>query len=481
MSTESLQETDTPASAQIAGTEIKRLGYSLFVWISDDKLECRCSYVPREQGSMMTRDELNTFLTQSGINHGIMSDVVDDFALGAAAGKPLQMVLVAAGQPAVPGKDGWLSYTTPSSAIVAHVADESENIDLHNVQTFFNVMPGDEIGCINPPEEGTSGLSVTGQTIPTVAPKSFTIKIGENIRTSDDGLRLIADTAGRVCATSNEISVAQEYVVAGDVNFRVGSIVFNGFVEVRGDILDDFNVTAAKGLRVSGNIGDCKIKSDGDITFCGMDGMGKGTVECGGTLKANFIHESNVECAGDVLVDVEIHNCQVKTLGRIVVNKGAIAGGSYTALGGIETKKAGSASSIKTSLKVGFDYRDVPELERITTELAHNTAQMGQTSSFQDMEVLRKTRAELTDKLMLIRNHSAKSANPKINVKTILYDNTLVRVGLSAKEKLDERDGPFSVIENTIEGGLRFLSLTSLDVRASDIELAFVKDAAHRR
>ena len=56
-----------------------------------------------------------------------------------------------------------------------------------------------------------------------------------------------------------------------------------------------------------------------------------------------------------------------------------------------------------------------------------------------------------------------------------------MRVGLNAKEKVDERDGPFSVIENTIEGGLRFLSMTSLDVRASTIEMAFIRDAAHKR
>jgi hypothetical protein len=87
----------------------------------------------------------------------------------------------------------------------------------------------------------------------------------------------------------------------------------------------------------------------------------------------------------------------------------------------------------------------------------------------------------LTELLQGIRKRSAERANAKINVKTILYDNTFLRVGMSPKEKIDERDGPFSVIENSIEGGLRFLSLTSLDVRAVDIELAFVRENAHKR
>jgi uncharacterized protein (DUF342 family) len=471
----------TGTSVEILGKEFKKLGFSLFVWISDDKLECRCSYVPREQGNMMTRAELDGFLAESGVKIGIVAEMVDEFSVKAAAGQALNMISVASGIPPVAGKDGWFSYTAQSSVTVSRVVDESEKVDLHNVQTFINVMPGDEIGCINPPVPGTPGRGVTGHIILTPPPKPFTIKIGEHVRSSEDGINIIATAAGRVCAGSGEISVAQEYIVSGDVNFRVGSIVFNGFVEVRGDILDDFNVTAVKGLRVSGNIGDCNIKSDGDISFCGMDGMGKGTIECGGTLTANFIHESTVECAGDVVIDVELHNCHVKALGRIMVNKGAIAGGSYTALRGIETKKAGSASSIKTALRAGFDYRDMPELEKIAVELEQNTRQMEQSSSFQDLEELRKARAEFTERLSVIRSHSADKANPKINVKTILYDNTFLRLGMTAKEKVDERDGPFSVIENTIEGGLRFLSMTSLDVSASDIELAFIREFAHQR
>jgi len=486
MATDALETSGADSAADaipgIAGKECKKPGYSLYVWISDDKLECRCSYVPHEQGSMMTRDELIDYLSQSGVKEGLLPEAVEDFVVRAAAGQSLSRVLLAAGLPPVPGVDGWLSYTAQPSAVVAHVVDESQDIDLHNVQTFINVMPGDEIGCIIPPECGTAGRTVTGLAILPPAPKPFNIKIGDNIHTSDDGTHLISDVAGRVCNGSGEISVAQEYVVAGDVNFRVGSIVFNGYVEVRGDILDGFNVTAVKGLRVSGNVGACHIKSDGDISFCGMDGMDKGIVECGGSITANFMHDcALVECAGDVVADVELHNCHIKALGRIVVNRGAISGGSYTALGGIETKKAGSASSIKTTLRAGFDYRDMPELELIAAELETNTARMEQADTFQDIEPLRKTRAGLTERLMAIRSRSAEKANPKINVKSILYDNTFLRVGLNAKEKVDERDGPFSVIENTIEGGLRFLSMTSLDVPASDIELAFIREYARNR
>ncbi len=477
MSTEPVKNAPADAKNEIAGVETRRLGYSLYIFLSPDKLECRCSYVPHEQGSMMTRDELNGFLKTSGVKEGLIAEAVEDFAVRAAAGQMLSMVLLALGTAAVPGTDSVFTYIAqPSVITVSGTEDDSSDIDMHNVQTFINVMPGDKIGRITPAEPGSTGRTVTAQVIPTRPGKPLSMKVGKNITLQEDGCLLVADIAGRVCLTSGEILVAKEYVVVGDVNFRIGSIVFNGFVEVRGDILDGFNVTATDGLRVSGNIGDCQIKSDGNVSFCGMDGQERGTIECGGAVTANFIHEATVTCADNVIADIELHSCLVNTLGRIMVNKGAIVGGSYTALRGIETKKAGSLASVKTILRAGFDYRDKPDLVRIVTELETVKAQMEKAQSFDDIDRLRSARAGLTDQLAAIRQRSEEHAHAKVNVKSILYDNTFLRLGMTPKYKIEERAGPFSVIENTIEGGLRFLPLTSLDVRAKDIELAIVRE-----
>jgi len=460
----------------VAGVETKRLGYSVYVWLSHDKRECRCSYVPHDQGTMISRDELTALLKTSGVKEGIIAVALEDFASRAAAGQTLSMVLLASGTAAISGKDGQLIYTAQPSVVATRVVDESTDVDMHNVQTFINVMPGDEIGRIILADPGVPGKTVTGLTLLPKPGKPLNLTIGKNIDLQQEGTLLIATAAGRVCIASHEISVAQEYIISGDVNFRIGSVVFNGFVEVRGDILDGFNVTAVKGLRVSGNIGACQIKSDGDIAFCGMDGQEKGTIECGGTLTANFIHEATVTAAGNVNIAIELHNCHINTLGRIVVNKGAIVGGSYTALGGIETKKAGSAASVKTMLRAGFDYRDIPDLERISADLSDINSLLEQELSPEKGDRLRLLHSQLTDQLKAIWQRSHERSNAKINVTSILYDNTFLRLGITAKEKVNERTGPFSVIENSVDGGLRFLPLTSLDLLAEDIETSIVKD-----
>ncbi|QEM68143.1 DUF342 domain-containing protein [Geobacter sp. FeAm09] len=147
---------DTPAGDgarenSIPGKEFKKLGYSLFIAISKDKQECLCSYVPRQQGSMMTRDELNGYLAAAGVKGDFDEKALSTFAVNAAAGQTLHSVVVATGIPPANGIDGSLSYTVQPSASVQPDGDDAAAIDLHQVQTFINVMPGDEIARVTPP------------------------------------------------------------------------------------------------------------------------------------------------------------------------------------------------------------------------------------------------------------------------------------------------------------------------------------------
>ena len=464
------------AAPAIGGSEIKKLGYSLYLKMPENFLECRCSYVPHEQGSMITRDELTIFLKQYGVLEGIDQQAFDDFVVKATGGQQQVDVLLASGTPPIAGADEYILFSMQSSASVHSVDEEGSDVDMHIVQTFINVSTDDEIGRIIPAGAGTPGRNIKGMPIPPQPGKPLHVKIGKNIRTEDNGALLIAAATGRFCQSAGEISIEEEYVVKGDVNFRIGSINFKGVVEVRGDVLDNFDINATKGLTVAGNIGVCHIVSDGDITFCGMDGQEKGSIVCGGTLRANFIHDAVVECAGDVIVGVEIHNCKVRTLGQIIVDKGAISGGSYIAQGGIEAKKLGSASSQHTKLQAGVDYHEVELLEQLFASLTETHEKAKQSQSLSEIAELRSTAALLTDKIMTLKSKADASANAKINVKAVLYENVQLTLGGATETINEQKNGPLSVIENSIEGGLRYLSMTGLNVAAADMEMAFVRE-----
>lgn len=465
-----------PQQSVVSGNEVTKPGYRLYLKIPDDRLECRCSYVPRDQGSMMTRDDLVAFLKQYNVNEGIDQHAFDEFVVKASAGQQLVDVLLASGTAPVAGADEYIELSVPSSTTVRSGDEGDDTVDMYTVQTFINVSDGDEIGRIIPAQPGRPGRNISGLPIPAEPGKPLKCKIGKNIRTGDDGSILVAAATGRLCQTSEEISVEEEYIVKGDVNFRVGSIQFKGVVEVRGDVLDNFDITASKGLTVGGNIGVCHIVSDGDVIFCGMDGQDKGKIICGGTLRANFIHDVEVECAGDVIVGVEIHNCIIRTLGRIIVDKGAISGGSYVARGGIEAKKLGSPSSQHTKLHAGVDFHDVTELEQLFAALSEAQNKAKESQSLSEITGLRKTIAELSDRISAIRNKADDVVNAKINAKVALYENVQLTLGSVTETIKEQKDGPLSVIENSIDGGLRFLSMTGLNIKATDIELAFIRE-----
>lgn len=470
---ESAPTTTVPA---IGGSEVRKLGYSLYLRIPDNRLECRCSYVPHEQGSMMSRDDLAGYLKQYSVKEGIDQPALDNFIVKAAAGQQQVDVLLASGTPPVAGADEYLSLSVHPSSSVFSGEDDVTIVDMYIVQTFINVSCGDEIGRIIPAEPGIPGRNIMGVPIPPQSGKALHLTIGKNIRSEENGTLLIAAATGRFCQSAGEISVEEEYVVKGNVNFRIGSINFKGVVDVRGDVMDNFDITASKGLTVTGNIGVCSIVSDGDVTFCGMDGQGKGQIVCGGTLRAHFIHDVVIECAGDVIVDVEIHNCTIRTFGRILVDKGAISGGSYIALGGLEARKLGSASFVHTKMHVGVDYHEVELLEKLFEALAKTQDEAEQSQSLTEIAELGKTAAALTDSIMAIRSKTAAVANAKINAKAVMYENVQITLGNVIEETKEQKNGSLSIVENSIEGGLRYLPMTSLDVKATDIELALVRE-----
>ena len=451
-----------------AGVEFKRLGYSLFIALSEDKMQCSCGYLPRPLGAAISRDELGNFLAQCNVKFGIDQEEFDRFLEAAAGRQTVRDMILARGVLPVNGSDGCFEATAQPSIIAHHEGEDGDCHDFRNVQTFVNVLAGDEIGHIVPNKMGVPGRKVTGEVAIPKHGKALKLKIGKDVRADADGLVLYAEADGRVCTDFGEISIVQEFRIAGNVNFSVGSVNFNGLVEVQGDVLDGFNVTASKGVRIRGNIGNCSICSDGEVTLCGMDGQGRGSIICSGAIRANYLHDCTIECAGDVIVETEIHNSTIWSLGRIVVNRGAIVGGSCTALGGIEASKVGSITSVLTKVVAGVDYRDVLELEQLQADLALNHKLL-EAGSGKDAEVLRLARSVLTDRIMAIRTKQYPGSNPKINVKASLYDKVLLTVGYSSEKTHEQQRGPMSILENSVDGGLRFLHLTGLDIRACDL------------
>ncbi len=459
--------------------EVKRQGYTLVLEVSSDALECICIYEPSNLGGTpLTKPELLEHLAQFKVTEGLIPESVATLLVSAVSGQAVKRLLLCRGIPMIPGEDGKHVLCTPEKPVEVVEPDKgnSGTVDFRNVQSFLNVDDGDLIATIIPPGAGTSGRTVTGKIIPPQPGARIMLGIGQNARLSEDGTKVFAAGTGRVCVRDNVILVDDVYVVAGSVDFKVGNIVFKGYVEVKGDVLDGFSIKATRGIKIQGNIGVCSIESEGDISFCGMSGQGTGSIKCGGSITANFIYDSLIECAGSVTADVEIRNSQIKSLGVISVNKGGLAGGEYFALAGIECVNLGSKTSLRTRVVAGIHYRDLEELSELFNELKSMVAEYSAApKGTVDLKEFAKKRAVITERTQEVRARTYEKCNPKINVTRMLYEGVTITLGIISDNSLGERKGPMSVIENTIEGGFRFLGMTSIAFKAQQIEQTFIQ------
>jgi uncharacterized protein (DUF342 family) len=467
---------DTKKTATI---EFKRLGYRLVFVISPDGLECSCLYDPNPMGAPLSHEELWQCLVEAKIQEGIDEDALQLLLDTAKAGKPIHGLLIARGTPMIPGADGRLEFVVRSASADDDPDGDDGQFDFRNIQQFLNVAAGDLIGTVLDPGEGIPGISVFGSEIPAERGRELVIKPGKNVRI--DGPSVYAAADGRVYYHGDELSVEDVYTVAGDVDFKVGNIVYNGFLEVKGDVLDGFVVKASKGIRIQGNIGTCTIESDGAISCCGMAGQERGYLRCGGTLTANFIHDTKIECVGDILVETELRNCDIKTLGMVKVNKGVIVGGTCIAMGGVEAAVIGSPASVFTRIVTGVNYHDLEELNRLFNELKQLLEQVKNVKDRHSAAALMKQRTAITDSIQQLRSRNYETANAKVNVKKKLFERVNITLSKISEEIREERPGPLSIIANTIEGGMRFLSMTDLSVKASQIEAIYVQEAERMR
>lgn len=471
---------ETTVASPIGGAarqEIKRLGYRLLLEFSPDGFECHATYEPSGTGGTpLGAGELEGFLKQFRICEGLIPEAIAALLNSAASAAGVAGLLIAQGKAMIPGEDGKIVLTVADALAGSKGEDPADTVNLHHVQAFLNVDADEVIAVVCPPGAGSPGRSVTGREIPAQPGKPVDLVVGRNVRLNDDGATLYATETGRVYCRDGEISVEDIYEIDGDVDFHVGTIDFRGFVEVKGDVLDGFDIHATKGIKIHGIVGISTLSSQGDIFLCGLNGQGKSKVCCGGNLVANYLHDAIIECSGNVSVEVEVRNCHINCLGDIRVNKGGISGGDSVALAGVECGALGNASSLRTSVVVGSHFRDLEELNSLFNELKQLVTQFSSApKGTVDPAEFTAKRTGITQRIHDVRERTYDHANAKVNVRKMLYDGVVITLGLQTETFREPRPGPVSVIENTIEGGFRFLGMTDLAFNAREIEKTFVQ------
>ncbi len=465
--------------------------YSLQLQTCDSDIECRAGITVHTLEKSPAPADIISILRRNNITRTVDLEQVAIFCTEAAQGNNPQNIILARGTEPQTGEDGWFELLVSTGKDVSEwEEDELGRVNFKDVQNFSNVDIDEHIGNIHPPTPGEPGKTITGDLIPPLSGKSANIIPGAGVRLSDDGKQAFATRSGRAVFDNNILSIAEEFVVNGDVDLSVGHITFNGFVDIKGDVLDDFNITATKGIKVSGAVGACKIQCDGPVTIGTMTGKGIGKIICKGTLRANYLNQVTVECWNNIHIAHEVRNSVLKSTGSIHIESGQVSGGEAIALEGIEAKAAGARSGIKTHLTSGVYFPESDRLQYLRTRVKSVTEQVKRISealkalnkkplpdsrpALREAVELRigiltqrhvnldEEREDLNEELISFSMGEHPTARAKINVLAKLMEGAVIHLGESSEEITMERSGPLSIIENTKDGGLRYVSHSPL-------------------
>ena len=470
-------------------------GYRLQIVISDDEMKAYVSIRPiKKQRDLIQHELLEQLLNQHGITAGLDIHAIKLFCEHACRGKDQNNVVLARTMPPKPGPDGWIEplIRTAQDTDTDFREDEHGRLDLYTLNLFTTVEPEQKIAILHEPKIGEASSTVTGKILSPIMGNELQIRLGQGVRVEDNGTSFISEISGRADLSDNVISVSEDYMVHGDVDLEVGNINFPGFSQIRGDVLDSFDIHSQKGIVISGTVGNSHLISDGDVTIGSMSGRDEGLIRCGGNLKANYLNAVTVECMGTVTVTNEIRNCVIKAADKIIVASGIISGGSCIALNGIEARDIGAEAGVITKMTAGIYFPEEDCLQNLKMQqrsISHQNKFIQRCLGPLQQQVQRKKslspavkkRLEiLLERLELLKElkkdvqqqlksfvHEEHDGNSKINVHRRLREKVIITLDNITEEIRQEQDGPLSVIADNTNNRLRFCELSSLDINAA--------------
>lgn len=256
---------------------------SIKIDISRDKLTATIRISGAE---LPQREEILEALKRSGVAYGIQDNVVDFCSMVV----PNDGMVIAKGDPPVPGKNGWIEVLWENEEEHNEEEESVKTIDYRETSKIISVNEGTLLAQRYPPEKGEPGKAVTGEVILPPEPKEARIVAGRGVKLDFGEEKAFSAIQGRPMAkkagTTILINVEPSYTVVGDVCMKTGNIRFKGDVMVTGNITETMTLEASGNVKISGIV-------TGAHVFCGENLLvqknaisssitaGMGVVECG--------------------------------------------------------------------------------------------------------------------------------------------------------------------------------------------------------
>ncbi len=334
------------------------------------------------------------------------------------------------------------------------VADkETGKVDYREKMAHESVKKGALLGRQIPVKEGEDGLNVFGEAIPAEKPVEYYPKVGENVRVDTNKNSYYAEKSGRVRLVNDTLFVDEVYTVEEDVDITTGNILHTGAVVVNRDVLGGAKIEAAGNIEVCGIIENAEIRAGGNLVVHGGIRQSEGhSVVVEGSINAKYVAGGNIQANKDIVVEREIINSTLHTLGAVMIPRGRIVGGEIVALRGIYVGQAGSKTYTPTLLVAGEDFsvRGKLNLKKIKIKrLAQELEQLknfldkamtnSESNSARDQEEYIEKQTKITELEQELRNVTKEAkdmssetldrARQVVVVEDTLYPKTTICIG----------------------------------------------------
>jgi uncharacterized protein (DUF342 family) len=194
---------------------------------------------------------------------------------------------------------------------------------------------------------------------------------GKNIIISEDKKEIIAKSSGYISFVNNKINISPILEIHGDVGNSTGDIVFNGAVNISGNVLNGFSVTADGDITVNGVVEGAAISSGSHVFLKnGVQGMDKAVIKSGGDIIAKYIEHSEVVAGNNIAAESIMHS-KVTCYGQLGLygKNASLIGGATSVKSYVKAKYIGSPMSTVTEIRVGNDPLMVSEYERLSRQM----------------------------------------------------------------------------------------------------------------
>ncbi len=308
----------------------------------------------------ITIDGVKEALSEKGILSGLAEDkMIEGFIK--SSGFKTKAFRVARGVSSIQGKDARIEFFFNTDYLKVGGLTENGIIDFKERGDIPFVEAGTVLAEKIPMIEARRGQTIYGDEMETIPGKDIPFKYGKGVKPSEDGYKLIAAVSGfPKYALSGHVFVHQEYTTEGDVDYGTGHIQYDGNVNIIGRIKSGFKVTGnnIQAIGVDGGT----ITAEGNINV--VDGISKSKIYARGNVRAKYIHQSEIICMGDVLVEKEIVDADIECSGSCIVQNGKLISSRISAKMGVKAKHIGTEVAEPSMIKIGQDVFTVKELEK---------------------------------------------------------------------------------------------------------------------